>query len=190
MWYPLMKSNTLQKEIQKRLGVLYEKHHSWLIACSYNLCKDKVDSEDMVGELYLYLAEKQNEFLFYKDSFNLKYCHLFLSSRFLNKKKRDKKIVYTTTFSEELDDEYDYEGDHRLEETWGTLKEELEELKKSRMWSSAKLYEMYQFSDMTMEELSKEIGISKSTTFLNIRKIKMHLKDKLNNPFKKEGDGK
>jgi len=75
-----------------------------------------------------------------------------------------------------LDDEYDYEGDNRLEETWVCLKGELEELKKSRMWSSAKLYEMYQFSDMTMEELSKEIGISKSTTFLNIRKIKMHLK--------------
>ncbi len=54
------------------------------------------------------------------------------------------------------------------------------------MWSSARLYELYAFADITMEELSKEIGISKSTTFLNIKKIKEHLKEVLNNPFHKK----
>ena len=31
------------------------------------------------------------------------------------------------------------------------------------MWTSAKLYELYAYSDLTMDELSKKIGISKST---------------------------
>ena len=56
------------------------------------------------------------------------------------------------------------------------------------MWSSAKLYELYAFSDLTMEELSSEVGISKSTTFLNIKKIKLYLKDKIDNPFKEDTD--
>jgi len=42
---------------------------------------------------------------------------------------------------------------------------------------------MYHFSDMTLETLSKEIGISKSTSFINVKKIKNHLKEKIDNPF-------
>jgi predicted DNA-binding protein YlxM (UPF0122 family) len=45
---------------------------------------------------------------------------------------------------------------------------------------------MYSFADITMEELSNKIGISKSTTFLNIKKIKEHLKNKLQNPYEDE----
>ena len=51
------------------------------------------------------------------------------------------------------------------------------------MWSSAKLYELYQFSDKTMDELSNEVGISKSTTFLNVKKIKQHLRKTIKNPL-------
>ena len=66
------------------------------------------------------------------------------------------------------------------------IKQELDRLSKTRMWSSSKLYELYAFSDVTMEELSKKIGISKSTTFLNIKKIKEHLKQVIENPFNEE----
>jgi DNA-directed RNA polymerase specialized sigma24 family protein len=173
----------MNSETNKRLDILYRKHHEWLMKVAYNLSKDTDVANDLVGELYIYLGEKDNEKLYYLDSFNLKYCHLFLSSRFYNKCNRDKKMVITDSFTDDMDDEYDYDGDNRLEQTWDMLKQELEELKQSKMWSSAKLYEMYQFQDMTMEELSKKIGISKSTTFLNIKKIREHLKNTINNPF-------
>lgn len=153
------------------------------MAVAYNLSKDVDMANDLVGELYVYLGEKNNEKLYYLDSFNLKYCQMFLSSRFMNKVNRDKKMVITESFTDDLDDEYDYEGDNRLESSWNELKEELSSLKKGNMWSSAQLYEMYQFQNLTMEELSKKIGISKSTTFLNIKKIKEHLKNNINNPF-------
>jgi len=42
---------------------------------------------------------------------------------------------------------------------------------------------LYWFSSDTLESLSSKIGVSKSTTFLNVRKIREHLKNKLDNPF-------
>ena len=66
--------------------------------------------------------------------------------------------------------------------------DELNEMKKKKGWSSAMLAELYWFSEMTFDELSKEIGISKSTAFLNVRKVKQRLKEKLNNPFKNDRD--
>jgi NAD-dependent SIR2 family protein deacetylase len=39
-----------------------------------------------------------------------------------------------------------------------------------------------------METLADKIGISKSTCFLNIKRIKNHLKDTIDNPFKNEED--
>jgi predicted DNA-binding protein YlxM (UPF0122 family) len=78
------------------------------------------------------------------------------------------------------------ESDNKLQTAYDTIIQELDRLKQTKMWSSAKLYEMYAFTDITMEELSKKINISKSTTFLNIRKIKEHLKELIDNPFQNE----
>ena len=178
----------MNKEKTQRLDVLYRKHHSWLTSVAYNLCKNIDTANDLVGELYIYLSEKDNPKLYYLDSFNLKYCKLFLSSRFINKVNRDKKMVLTESFKDNLDTEYDVEGDTRLENSWNELLGELDVLKTSPMWSSAKLYELYQFENMTMEELSKKIGISKSTTFLNIKRVREHLKKNINNPFTENDD--
>lgn len=183
-------SGSLQKEVHERLGVLYNNHHQWLTAVAYNKSKDKQLSQDLVQDLYVYLAEKQNPKVFFNDSFNLLYCYNFLSSRFINYIKRKNKTTNIVN-TEQLDkpiDTYNVQEDKRLEHAYDCIKKELDTLKSSRMWSSAKLYELYAFSDLTMEELSSEVGISKSTTFLNIKKIKLYLKDKIDNPFKDNTD--
>lgn len=174
------------EETTKRLGVLYQKHHSWLIACAYNQSKDEEVSSDLVQELYLYLGEKNNHKLFYNDSFNLLYCHNFIRSRYINWIKRENK---SQPLNDRIDKEYetyDIQSDKRLHDAYDMIKQELDRLSKTRMWSSSKLYELYAFSDVTMEELSKKIGISKSTTFLNIKKVKEHLKQVIENPFNEE----
>jgi predicted DNA-binding protein YlxM (UPF0122 family) len=52
------------------------------------------------------------------------------------------------------------------------------------MWASSKLAQLYFFdADLTLEQLASNIKISKSTAFLNIKKIKLHLKDTIENPF-------
>ena len=182
----IIDSGSIDAENKERLGVLYEKHNSWLMACAYNASNDVRISEDLVQGLYLYLLEKRNPKLFYNDSFNLLYCHNFINSRYINYIKRENRTTYITDSFEREDTPYNEEWDKKLEDSYNKIKEELQRLSKTRMWSSAKLYEMYAFTDTTMEELSKNIGISKSTTFLNIKKIKQHLKDIIDNPFNDE----
>jgi RNA polymerase sigma factor (sigma-70 family) len=178
------------EEVNIRLTNLHNNHHKWLYACAYNQSKDTRVSEDLVQELYLYLATKRNPKLFYNDSFNLLYCHNFIRSRYINFIKRENKTsLISETPSERIDKEdsvYDIEYDKKLHHAYDMIKEELERLSKTKMWSSSKLYELYAFSELTMEELSTEIGLSKSTVFLNIKKIKEHLKEVINNPFNDE----
>lgn len=175
-----------ETENNKRLNVLFRKHNEWLMACSYNNTKDLQLAQDFVQDLYLYLAEKKNPKIFYKDSFNLLYCHNFMKSRYINWIKRENKTTRPISFIDVEDVPYDIDYDIKIQQSYDTIINELENLKKTNMWSSAKLYEMYAFTDVTMEELSGKIGISKSTTFLNIKKIKEHIKKLIENPFKEE----
>ena len=181
-------TGSLQQETTKRLDVLYRKHNSWLHACAYNQSKNKEVTQDLVQELYIYLGEKQNPKLFYLDSFNLLYCHNFISSRYINFIKRQNKSVQTNSWSDKPEDKYDVGEDEKLDVAYEAVKDELARLKNGKLWTSAKLYQLYAYSDLTMDELSKKIGISKSTTFLNIKKIKEHLKDVIENPFKDSYD--
>lgn len=176
----------MSNENIKRLDFLYRNHHNWLISVAMKLCKDIEKSEDLVQELYLYLSERNDEALYYKESFNLQYCRSFILSRFYNSVKVEGRW---TELSEDFDLEdipYNVEEDRRLEVAYKEVVEEISNLKKEKGWSSAMLFELYWFSDKTFEELSNEIGISKSTAFLNTRKVKNILRDKINNPFKKE----
>ena len=52
-------SGSMQENTQ-RLGVLYTKHHQWLLGTAYNISKKQEFAEDLVGELYCYLGEKVN----------------------------------------------------------------------------------------------------------------------------------
>ena len=47
-----------------------------------------------------------------------------------------------------------------------------------------KLYSMYWMGDDTLQELADKIGISKSTVFIAIKKIRKHMKEVINDPFK------
>lgn len=98
--------------------------------------------------------------------------------------KRENKKVYPQKWRDVEDTPYDIESDINQQKLYEDVKKEIDRLQKTNMWSSAKIYELYAFGDKTMEELSKEIGISKSTTFLNVKKVKQHL----NNKFKKDKD--
>lgn len=175
-----------QKEHQKRLEVLFLKHHKWLSQCAYNISKDIDVADDLVGQLYIYLAEKINPALYYADSFNLMYARSFLSSRFLNKTKRDKKVIYCEEYdTDEEYEEYDLQTDIAMENAYDNVLGELNHLKTTKLWSSARIYELYVFGEYTLDGLAKELNLSKSTVFLAVKKIKGHLKKGIQNPFEK-----
>ena len=175
--------NEIQIENNKRLEVLHRKHHKWLLGAGYKITRQLDTSKELISDLYLYLADKPNPSLWYEDSFNLIYCRSFLSSRFINKVKRDKKTTYLKYIGKMEVDEYDFEMDDRLEQAHQQVLQELRRLDSTKYWTGSKLSQLYFFSDFTLDSLAKEIGLSKSTVFLKIKKIKSILKHNIDNPF-------
>jgi hypothetical protein len=82
-----------------------------------------------------------------------------------------------------VDEVYDDTLDKRIDEEYDKLIEILSKKKGEKGWQSWMLWEIYNFGDDTMQELADKIGLSKSTIFLNTRKVKRELKIVLNNPF-------
>ena len=176
--------NKIQIENNKRLEVLFRNSHGWLSAVAFNLSKDKEVADELVGELYLYLAEKCNPSLWYLDSFNLMYAHAFLNSRFLNRIKAAKRNVQLSDSYDEVETEYDVDADEKIDDVYNKMVDELKRLERTRLWAPSKIYPMYAYdSEMTFEKLASELKLSKSTVYLNCKKIKKHLKDNLENPF-------
>ena len=178
----------LHRENTKRLEHLHLSHSSWLNSVSYNITKNRDDANELVQELYLYLAEKPNPSIWYSTSFNLMYARAFLSSRFINGKKRGSRMQPLFDWAHIEDKEYDVESDERFEKCWDTMLQEIDNMKKEKGWSAAYLFQMYMFSDDSLEEVSKKIGVSLSTTFMNVKKVKLKLRDKLENPFRPKDD--
>ncbi len=77
--------------------------------------------DDLVAELYLYLAEKKNEKIYYLDSFNLQYCRSFISSRFINRIKIENKFTNTVD-DNRLEETYDTQFDEGIDDTLQKIK--------------------------------------------------------------------
>jgi DNA-directed RNA polymerase specialized sigma24 family protein len=178
-------SNTIENN--RRLDYLYRKHHKWLLGAANNICKDREAAKEMVSELYLYLSQSINPKLWYEDSFNLQYCRLFIKTRFINKIKSENKMCEFTQKHDEIEEAYDVEFDKKLEDAYNDMIAELKRLESTKLWASSKLAQMYLLDDqMTLDKLANTIKISKSTAFLNTKKVRIHLKNTLKNPFTKE----
>jgi hypothetical protein len=183
-----MSKKKVSNESRVRLDILHRKHYNWLFSCGFKISKSKPITEDLIQELYIYLAERDCEELYYEDSYNLQYCRAFIISRFYNLTKVEGRWSPLADDYEKEETPYDMEWDMKLQNSYDDVLKELSNMKKQKGWSSAMLAEMYWFSNMTFDELSKEIKISKSTAFLNVRKVKERLRDKLDNPFKDENN--
>lgn len=180
-----MVSGSIEWETNWRLENLFKKHHKQLKSYSKVMSSGDTDLEDdIVSDLYLYLT-KPNPKIWFADSFNLIYCKAFINSRMLNWKQREKKMSRLTGYHDVMDAEYDDTLDRRIDEEYDKLIGILNEKKREKGWQSWMLFEIYHFGEDTMQELADKIKLSKSTIFLNTRKVKRELREILNNPFSK-----
>ena len=181
-----MNADAIQKENNRRLEILYRTKDEWLRKCAYNFCKSYEVSKELVSELYLYVAERGNPNIWYGvDEFNLMYLYSFLKTRWINQTKQNGKLTSLPDNWDTPDTQYDADLDKRIQQTYDEVVNEIMELQKTKMWSSARLAELYLLDEtMTLDRLSKEIGISKSTSFLNVKKVKAHIKLTKRNPFR------
>jgi RNA polymerase sigma factor (sigma-70 family) len=172
-------------ECNRRLGNLYTESNIWLIKSAKKITKNQEEAEDLVQELYEYLHLKCNPKLFWgENSYNIMYCTKFLTHRFYNKTKKLNRTTYVETFhSEEVEMPYDIEGDESIERAHREVINELKRLESTKMWPQSKIFQLYWMSDDTLDEVAKKIKISKSTTFLAVKKIRKYLEQVIDNPF-------
>lgn len=174
----------MDNEFDKRLEKLFIESYDWLFRVSINMTKNVPDAEDLVQSLMLYLLEKRNEKIFYKDGMNLLYCHRFLRSRFINSKNRNKKMVATESFDDDIEDnEYDTETDNLIMERYNDVQTELDKLKNTALFADAQIFSLYFNSADSLSQLAKKLHVSKSTVFLSCKRIKIYLKEVIENPF-------
>jgi len=179
-----MITGSLCIECEQRLSNLFIESNHWLLNHANKLTKNKEEAEDLVQELYEYLHLKCNPKIFYKTAYHMFYCYRFLESRWINKTKKLNKVSYHSEINEDkIDEEYDIDTDTKLAEAHLRVMEELKRLETTRLWAPAKIFTIYWNSDMTLDEVAKEIKISKSTVFLSVRKIRRYLKEVIDNPF-------
>jgi len=171
--------SVLCKECERRLVGLYNESHQWLMGTAKKLTKNVEEAEDLVQELYEYLHLKCNPNLFYgENTYNL-----FYASKFLQTKKLNRVTLVEEVWDTELDIPYDTEKDLAIQKAHDDVIGELKHLEKTRMWASSKIFQLYWMSDKTLDEVANDIGISKSTTFLAVKRIRKYLKEVINNPY-------
>lgn len=183
--YNMEVTGSFELECDRRLTNLYNESYTWLLQTAQRITKNKLEAEDLVMELMEYLHLKKNKKLFWGESYNIMYCQKFIKCRYLNKtKKLNKTTYFGTIFDNNVEDiEYDTDKDLAIQKAYDEVITELKRLETTKSWPQSKIFQYYFFSDMTMEEVAKDISISKSTTYLAIRKIREHLKELLDNPF-------
>lgn len=181
----LIDSGSMQDiECQQRLTNLYNESNKWLLKHATKITKNNEEAEDLVQDLYEYLHKKCNQKIFYSTSYHMFYCYRFLESRWINKTKKLNRTTYKDEIiTEDVVEEYDYELDSILQCAHEDVLEELKRLSTTRMWAPAKIFEIYWMGDKTLDEVAKDIKISKSTVFLAVKKIRKHLEKVIDNPF-------
>jgi DNA-directed RNA polymerase specialized sigma24 family protein len=182
----MIDSGSIQRcECDRRLIGLYNESNNWLVSAAKKITKNKEESQDLVQELYEYLHLKCNSKLFWGDNtYNLFYCNKFLHSRFMNKTKKLNRTTYVEEVYDMREDiPYDEEKDLQIQRAHEHIMNELRELEKTKMWASSKIFQLYWMSDKTLDTVAKDIGISKSTTFLAVKKIRKYLEEVIENPF-------
>lgn len=174
----------MDNENTQRVEILYNKHNNWLHQVAMNICHNDDESNDMLQDLYLYLMEKGNEKLWFNDSFNLKYCYLFIKSRFTNKfnYSNSYKLVDIPTNFDVEDEEYNY----LIDSTYDKLKDKLKKYSQQKQWTASRIFELVYLDGekkKSYKEVAEELDLSVSTIVGKVNIAKEKLSKDLENPF-------
>ena len=164
-----------------RVAALYNKHHSWLIACAFNLTGNKEEAENLIQDVYVQLLEMQDleKIIYNTTDLNLFYLYKIIKSKFLNNIKAAQKLNKVALRPELADtkaeEEYSEEEDENTEKLLLLVNETLSG---SMHWFDSKLFTTYIDDDHSIQSLSIATKISKNAIFTSLRKTKTLIKNK------------
>lgn len=159
---------------------LYTDKHDWLLQCAYNLTQNKNDADDLIGDLFLRLAEmdeaKINKMIFLNRELNLFYIFKMIKSMFINQQKKNSQQTFVDIdnhLHQVESEEYDENADNEFEELFKQTMDAMNDLH----WFDRKMLETYIHEDHSIASLSNATKISKSTIFTSLKNSKTHIKE-------------
>ncbi len=169
----------------QRLTIMNTKHNQWVRTATTLTSKPDI-SEDLVQETYLrlYNLKKLDKVVRDDGSYNTRYFYLTLRSvaenwRKANIKSRDTIVNFTEDEVEGI-----YEPDDQSNEAMGTMLDKMNDIIDNELeWFDRQLYKLYTSSGVSMEKLSKDTKIAKTTIYMTVKKVKDLIRERLKEDY-------
>ncbi len=169
----------------ERLEIINTKFNQWCRTATTLTSKPDI-SEDLVQETYLrlYNLKKLDKVVRDDGTMNTRYFYLTLRSvcenwRKANIKKRDVVMSFGEDEIEGI-----YEEDDQSNEAMGCMIDKMNHLIDNELeWFDRQLYRLYTSSGLSMEKLSKETGIAKTTIYNTVRDVKNLIREHIGEDY-------
>ncbi len=175
----------------ERLIIINTKFDQWVRTATTLTSKPSV-SEDLVQEAYLKLhrLDRLDKVVRDDKTINTRYFYLTLRSVCMNylkanSKKRDTIVNFTEDEIEGI-----YEEDDQSNEAMGNMIDKMNDIIDNELgWFDRQLYRLYTTSNMSMQKLSDETGIAKTTIYNTVRNVKNIIRERLDEDYQDYKNG-
>lgn len=154
-----------------------ERHSEWLRKVCINLTGDINSADDLMQEVYIKLLQIEDidRIRFGNNDLNTYFVYRIAKNHHINAckaKKETYKEEITETSYDDVDSDFEFANDDLVSK----INNELSEMEKDNvLWFDSILLKTYINEDHSMKSLSDHTGISVSTIFTSLKRIKNHL---------------
>ena len=173
------------------LDVLFLKHSTWITYVKSFGCPDDI-AEDFVQEMYIkifnYSQKKDNDLMYDQNEVNYFFVYVTLKNMYYDNLRKKKNLITVDLSDDFIQDESEYtEGDFNLKNDavclWiDKLNKDIELIseynrKKANLLYIKFIYQKIFVEQMSVSELSREVGI----TYWSLRNTMLIIKDQIKN---------
>jgi len=173
------------------LSLLFKKHHLWLDYIKSFGCNDDI-AEDFVQEMYIkifiYIQKNGNDIMYNDTEVNFFFVYVTLKNMWYDNSRKKKKLVTVDLTDNYIQDEIEYtEIEFNLKndavQVWrDNLIEEIESIKdydrkKANLCYIKFIFDKVFVQQMSVSELSREVGITYWSLRNTVLIIKQQIKD-------------
>ena len=173
------------------LDVLFLKHSTWIKYVKSFGCPDDI-AEDYVQEMYIkifnYSQKKDNDLMYDQNEVNYFFVYVTLKNMYYDNLRKKKNLITVDLSDDFIQDEMEYtEGDFNLKNDavclWiDKLNKDIELIseynrKKANLLYIKFIYDKIFVEQMSVSELSREVGI----TYWSLRNTMLIIKDQIKN---------
>ena len=173
------------------LDVLFLKHSTWIKYVKSFGCPDDI-AEDYVQEMYIkifnYSQKKDNDLMYDQNEVNYFFVYVTLKNMYYDNLRKKKNLITVDLSDDFIQDEMEYtEGDFNLKNDavclWiDKLNKDIEQIseynrKKANLLYIKFIYDKIFVEQMSVSELSREVGI----TYWSLRNTMLIIKDQIKN---------